>query len=72
MPKEIDKMTALGTVCMCHKHHYQLLYRYSCMGISCAKLFEAAKTHVQIIRIHMLFEHGFYLTKPKLGPDLFA
>ena len=20
--------------------------------------------------IHMLFEHGFYLKKPKLGPDL--
>ena len=22
--------------------------------------------------IHVLFEHGFYLKKPKLGPDLHA
>ena len=22
--------------------------------------------------IHVLFEHGFYLKKPKLGPDLYA
>ena len=37
-----------------------------------AKLFETAKTHVQIMRFACCFEHSINLSKPKLGPDLFG
>ena len=33
---------------------------------SCLKPQNPGSNH----EIHMLFEHGFYLKKPKLGPDL--
>ena len=39
---------------------------YSCIGICYAKLFEAANP-CSNHEIHMLFKHGFYLKKPKLG-----
>ena len=35
---------------------------------SCLKLQNPCSNH----EIHMLFEQGFYLKKPKLGPDLHA
>ena len=35
---------------------------------SCLKPQNPCSNH----EIHMLFEHGFYLKKPKLGPDLHA
>ena len=35
-------------------------------------LFEAAKIHVQIMRFTCCLNMGLNLTKPKLGPDLFA
>ena len=35
---------------------------------SCLKTQNPCSNH----EIHMLFEHGFYLKKPKLGPDLHA
>ena len=41
------------------------------MRIRYAKLFEAANP-CSNHEIHVLFEHGFYLKKPKLGPDLHA
>ena len=46
----------------------------SCMGIRYAKLFEAAKSMFKSCdsRAVVLFEHGFFLKKPKLGPDLHA
>ena len=43
----------------------------SCMGFRYAKLFEAAKP-CSNHEIHVLFEHGFYLKRPKLGTDLYA
>ena len=44
---------------------------YSCMGIRYAKLFEATKSMFKSWDSHAV-EHGFYLKKPKLGPDLHA
>ena len=41
------------------------------MGIRYAKLFKAADPCLNH-EVHVLFEHGFYLKKPKLGPDLHA
>ena len=35
---------------------------------SCLKLQNPCSNH----EIHVLFEHGFYLKIPKLGPDLYA
>ena len=43
---------------------------YSCIGIRYAKLFEAAKIHVQIMRFTCYLNMVLNLTKPKLGPDL--
>ena len=37
-----------------------------------AKLFEAAKIHVRIMRFTCCLNMGFNLTKLKLGPDLFC
>ena len=37
---------------------------HSCIGIHYAKLFEAAKNPCPNHEVHVLFEHGFYLTKP--------
>ena len=37
---------------------------YSCIGIRYAKLFEAAKTHVQIMRFTCCLNMAFNLTKP--------
>ena len=41
---------------------------YSCIGIRYAKLFEAAKISCSNHEILVLFEHGFYLTKPMWAP----
>ena len=37
---------------------------YSCIGIRYAKLFEAAKIHVQIMRFSCCLNMAFSLTKP--------
>ena len=45
---------------------------HSCIGIRYAKLFEATKMHVQIIRFTCCSNMVFNLTNPKLGLDLFV
>ena len=37
---------------------------YSCIGIRYAKLFEATKIPVQIMRFTRCLKYGFHLTKP--------
>ena len=50
-------------------HSYAFfLYEQTFVTRSCLKLQNPCSNH----GIHVLFEHGFYLKKPKLGPDLHA
>ena len=59
---------ALGVgVFFLHARETSILHR-----ICCAKLFEAAKIHVQIMRFTYCLNMAFNLTKPKPGPDILA
>ena len=59
---------ALGVcVLFLHAREKSFLHR-----ICCAKLFKAAKIHVQIMRVTCCLNMAFNLTKPKPGPDILA
>ena len=54
---------------------------YSCMGIRYGSRLKPQNRYGSCLKpqnpcsnykIHVLFEHGFYLKKPKLGSDLYA
>ena len=53
----------LGPSCL-----QKLILAWEFVTPSCLKPQNPCSNH----EIHMLFEHGFYLKKPKLGPDLHA
>ena len=44
--------------------YLQCVNNHSCIGVRYAKLFEAAKTHVQIMRFTCCLSMAFSLTKP--------
>ena len=52
----------------CNKIYKQLFMH----RIRCAKLFEAAKTQVQIMRFTYCLNMAFNLIMPKMCPDLFG